>query len=245
MLLREKEALFRSGKLTASRDLSRETIDAAELGKLTPAFRQILFEKTASMAAEIIAVPRSSFVGANSYMNNLGYLRSNVFIGRYCSIGRRVTIGAGGHWMSGISTSPVLPSGPVQNNYTPDEMAELSLSEDVLGAHHTVIQSDVWIGDGVIIKPGVTLGTGSVVGANSVVLRDIAPYEVVGGVPARHIRSRFPQELCDDILRSEWWEYPVNTLKTLRTGNVRHFLDDLKALNPADRDIFHTFSFSG
>ena len=240
--LAEKEELFRSGKLAATLQLSNESIGSAELVKLTPEFRTLLFERCSAMSSEVIAAAQSSFIGAHSYMNNFGYLRSGVFIGRFCSIGRRVTLGAGGHWMSGVSTSPFLSGGPAHRNYTARQLEEIDLRNDASDTFQTIIQSDVWIGDGAIVRPGVTIGVGAVVGANSVVTRDVAPFEVVGGVPSKHIRSRFPVEVSEKLLQSEWWEYPLQTLEALNTGNVFKFLDDLKALQQIP-PTYETYSF--
>lgn len=195
------------------------------------------------MSAEVVAASKSTFIGAHSYMNGLGYVRSNVFIGRYCSIGRRVTLGAFGHAMTGLSTCPALSGGDAQSNYTREEMEFLTLPDAPLRSRYTVIQSDVWIGDGAIILPGVTVGVGAVIGANSVVLRDVAPYEIVGGIPAKPIRKRFPAEVCDRLLQSEWWELPLETLQSLDTGNVLRFLDAFEAQKPFNPAPYATYSF--
>ena len=240
--LEEKLELFRSGELVANRELSRANVGSAELINLSPEFQTLLFEKCSAMSSQVIAPAHSCFIGAHSYMNNFGYLRSGVFIGRFCSIGRRVTLGAGGHWMSGVSTSPVLSGGPAHRNYTAKQLEGIGLRNDASATNQTIIQSDVWIGDGAVIRPGVTIGVGAVVGANSVVTRDVAAFEVVGGVPSKHIRTRFPTDICDKLLKSEWWEFPLQTLKALNTGNVLKFLDDLNALGHV-QEKYETFSF--
>lgn len=240
--LAEKEALFRSGTLVATQELSNETIGSAELVKLTPDFRTLLFECCSAMSSQVIAAPHSSFIGAHSYMNNFGYIRDGVFIGRFCSIGRRVTVGAGGHWMSGLSTSPTLSGGPAHRNYTDAQLDEIGLRDGASDCYQTIVQSDVWIGDGAVIRPGVTIGVGAVIGANTVVTRDVAPFEIVGGVPSKHIRMRFPVEICDQLRQSEWWDYPLETLKKLDTGNVLRFLDALQALDQ-NHTTYDTYSF--
>ena len=74
-------------------------------------------------------------------------------------------------------------------------------------AHPCTIGHDVWIGHAAVILPGVRIGTGAVVGAAAVVTKDVEPYQVVAGVPARPLRSRFSDTVIDRILRSRWWEW--------------------------------------
>ncbi|KQS65444.1 acetyltransferase [Rhizobium sp. Leaf371] len=79
-------------------------------------------------------------------------------------------------------------------------------------ARRVTIGHDVWIGHGATILPGVTVGNGAVVGAGAVVSRDVAPYTVVGGVPARLIRDRFSRETADGMERLAWWDWPHDRL---------------------------------
>ncbi len=72
------------------------------------------------------------------------------------------------------------------------------------------IGHDVWIGEDALIKGGISIGHGAVVAAGAVVTRDVAPYSVVGGVPAKRIRWRFEGDLRTDLLASEWWRYAVH-----------------------------------
>ncbi|MFC5700175.1 DapH/DapD/GlmU-related protein [Cohnella faecalis] len=74
------------------------------------------------------------------------------------------------------------------------------------------IGHDVWIGHGAIVMKGVTIGTGAVVGSGAVVTKDVEPYAVVVGVAARQIKSRFPKEIVDSLLRIAWWDWPRDTL---------------------------------
>lgn len=70
----------------------------------------------------------------------------------------------------------------------------------------TIIENDVWIGEGVIIKSGVRIGTGAVVAMGAVVTNDVEPYSIVGGVPAKLIRKRFDESTVIHLLDSKWWE---------------------------------------
>jgi acetyltransferase-like isoleucine patch superfamily enzyme len=111
-------------------------------------------------------------------------------IGRYCSIADNVTIGPGEHSLDGISTSAALMD---------DAFAEMTLGKCELG-------HDVWVGVDSIIRRGVSVGNGAVIGANSFVNHDVPPFGVVAGSPARLLRFRFSPEAIARIEASKWWE---------------------------------------
>lgn len=141
----------------------------------------------------------NSSIGKYSYT---GYdcIIINTNIGSYCSLADNVVIGSAQHPMNWVSTSPVFEnvvhSGPTKR------FAKF----DVPKSKITTIGSDVWIGHGVIIKAGVNIGTGAVIGAGAVVTKDVAPYAVVGGCPAKVIKYRFTQSVIEQLIESEWWE---------------------------------------
>jgi len=95
---------------------------------------------------------------------------------------------------------------------------------------HIAIGNDVWIGDGAVIVPGVRIGTGAVIGANTVITRDVASYAIMAGSPARLIRYRFPEDLIESLLQSEWWEYPLDLVRSLPVVNVFEFLSECKTV---------------
>ena len=150
---------------TLAPDQVLDAAGQAARGIVQPAaLKPVLFEEGARLESPAITADRRVFIGAHSYMNGQGYLRSNVFIGRFCSIGRRVTIGAGGHRMTGLSTSPLLSAGPMHRHYDAQEVAALGFPAQETIGMPTIIGSDVWIGDGAIIMPGVHVGVGAVTG---------------------------------------------------------------------------------
>lgn len=121
-------------------------------------------------------------------------------IGEFCSIGDRVYIGAAEHPMDWVSMSPVFED---TNHSGPDKrFARLELPP----IKTTLIGSDVWIGYGAIVKQGVKIGHGAVIGSGAVVTKDVPPYAVVGGVPARIIKYRFDDETIALLLETKWWE---------------------------------------
>ncbi|MDX1004627.1 antibiotic acetyltransferase [Sinorhizobium medicae] len=157
-------------------------------------------------------------IGRHSYINS-GFIRKAVEIGRYCSIGRSVTIGTGTHNIDALSTSPMLtPSVNIVKYADPRRKKSV------------VIGHDVWIGDHVLILTGVTVGTGAVIAAGAVVTKDVEPYTIVGGVTAKPIgkQIRFPQEICDRLIASKWWELPLQILRSAPYASPYEFLDWLE-----------------
>ena len=109
-----------------------------------------------------------------------------------------------------------------------DYFEDASLEEDFFAwrrDHRVVIGHDVWIGHGATILPGVKVGDGAVVGAGAVVSHDVADYTIVGGVPARLIRERFPQTIAQRLKKLAWWDWSH--------AQLRGALEDFRAL-PVD-----------
>ncbi|HMK81917.1 MAG TPA: DapH/DapD/GlmU-related protein [Xanthobacteraceae bacterium] len=133
---------------------------------------------------------------------------ADAIIGKFTAIANMVRIGAPNH-----------PMGrPSQHRFTYcPEYYEAAATRDHAffadrrGAQVT-IGNDVWIGHAAIILPGVSVGDGAVIAAGAVVSRDVAPYTIVGGVPARPIRARFPEAIARRLARIAWWDWPDETL---------------------------------
>ena len=119
-------------------------------------------------------------------------LINNAIIGNYCSVGPGCAIGLGEHDTGAISTNTIINNG---------EGKMVIFSEE----NKTIIGHDVWIGAHVVVKQGVHIGNGSVIGAGSVVTHDVLPYSVVYGVPAEFVRFRFPKEKTQVIDGSGWF----------------------------------------
>ena len=129
-------------------------------------------------------------------------------IGSFCSIADRVVIGGAEHDITYVSTSPVFIKG---SNVLNRNIAEL----DALPSRRTRIGNDVWIGFGATIKAGVVIGDGAVIGAGAVVTKDVKPYSVVAGVPAKQVRMRFNSSLIKEIQSIAWWDFPISQLEEL------------------------------
>lgn len=124
-------------------------------------------------------------------------------IGKYCSISWNTTIGAIMHPLDNLTT----------HAFTFKRKFQLTDTEGRWPEIRTVIGHDVWIGCNVVILPGVTIGNGAVVGGGAVVTKDVPPYAVVAGVPARIIKHRWNQETVDRLSKIAWWDWSDEIIK--------------------------------
>lgn len=156
-----------------------------------------------------------SVLGEGTYINS-GSIISGARIGRWCSIGDGVRIGFGGHpTRDFVSTSGLLLTDTSEmlgfTLHKGEDRCPLYKKADE--RYNVVIGHDVWIGSGAKILDGVTIGHGSVVAAGAVVTKDVEPYAIVGGVPARPIRKRFTGEQIRFLLDFCWWDKGVDWVK--------------------------------
>ena len=142
-----------------------------------------------------------TYLGKNS-------LIQNSTIGKFCSIANDVLIGLGAHPIYNFSTSPIFYK---KNN--PLKIVLVDKDSQFQEYKPIVIGHDVWIGTRAIVLDGVSIGTGSIIAANSVVTKDVPPYAIVAGSPARIIRFRFDESKIKELLDSSWWELDINLIK--------------------------------
>ncbi len=130
-----------------------------------------------------------------------------LIIGKFCALatGVKFIMNGANHQMSGFSTYPFQIFGSGWERVTP-KPNELPFKGD------TVIGNDVWIGYKAIIMPGVKIGDGAIVAAKSVVVKDVAPYTIVGGNPATLVRQRFPDEIIKTLLKISWWDWDIEKI---------------------------------
>ncbi len=148
-------------------------------------------------------------MGSCSYVSYNSRL-FNVEVGKFCSIGPYVQIGLARHpSRTFVSTYPAFYSN--DNDGCPSRFREKKTFDD--SVPKTSIGHDVWIGSNATIPGGIQIGTGVIVAAGSVVVKDIPPYMVVGGNPAQVIRHRFSEEQIKILLASEWWNWSIEAIK--------------------------------
>lgn len=180
-----------------------------------PSFNKCDIDKTAKVssgsALAKVKMGRYSYIGGSCSV-------TDAEIGNFCSIGGKCSIGGGVHPMDAVSTSPVFLKG---RNFLRKNFANIPYEP----SEKVVIGNDVWIGSGVYIKGGVKIGTGAVIGAHAVVTRDVEPYSVVAGIPAKEIKKRFDEETINQLLEIKWWEWPDEKLK-----EMSKYFDDPKKL---------------
>lgn len=134
-----------------------------------------------------------------------------LIIGKFCSIAPEVKfiMGSSNHRISSVSTYPFNVFGGLWNNLTPAHLSQLPFKGD------TIIGNDVWLGQGSIIMPGVKIGDGCIIGAYSLVSKDIPPYSIAVGNPIRVIKKRFSDEVIEILLKLKWWDFEEEKLNEI------------------------------
>ena len=130
-------------------------------------------------------------------------------IGKFCSIASHVRINPVNHPMWRVTQHHMTYRKAQYRLSTTDDDEFFDWRRD----HKVMIGHDVWIGHGVIIMPGVSIGTGAVIGAGAVVTKDVDPYTIAVGVPAKPIKQRFSSETVKRLLEIEWWNWDRQTLE--------------------------------
>jgi virginiamycin A acetyltransferase len=144
------------------------------------------------------------------------FMGDKLIIGKFCQIatGVRFIMNGANHAMDGISTYPFKVFG---NAWADAPM-------NVVCKGDTIIGNDVWIGNSVTIMQGITIGDGAIIGTNSLVTKDVEPYSIVGGNPARLIRKRFNDETIEFLLHLSWWNWEIEKithhLKAITEGDI-------------------------
>lgn len=135
------------------------------------------------------------------------FIGDRLIIGKFCAIGKNIEFIMNGanHRMNSVTTYPFNIMGNGWETCAP-KTTDLPYKGD------TVVGNDVWIGQNVTVLPGVHIGDGAVIGANSVVSKDVLPYHIVGGNPAKSIRKRFDDETIDFLLRLKWWDWSAEKI---------------------------------
>lgn len=168
------------------------------------------------------AVLAADSVGDCTYINDYCLIDKNVkSIGKFCSIAYNTRIGLGGHPTDWVSSHPF--AYHKKYGYRTND---IPFSDDSSNLK-TVIGNDVWIGANATILAGVTVGDGAIIGAHSLVTKDVAPYSIVVGAPARHSRYRLEEEQRNALLEMKWWDWPKEKIQ----ANIELFSNPEKLIN--------------
>lgn len=192
--------------------LRRNGLKLAKGPRAVPEDGRLLVEPRVALG-NITIDSKALSIGHSTYIRSGCHLISVNSIGRYCSVGSRVVIGVSRdahpiHWVT---------THPFANN---EHYTHTSSNGAVTVGH------DVWIGQDAIIMSGVKIGTGSVVAAGATVTKDVPPYAIVGGNPARVIKSRFDESVMGRLMASQWWDIDYQSLRKLSLHDPVLFLEE-------------------
>lgn len=159
-------------------------------------------------------IGRYTYISYNSSANDCT-------VGRFCSIADGVNIGLPKHPLDRVSTSPVFYS--FNNRFG----VKWNKDDSVIESKHTFIGNDVWIGTNSLILCGIKVGDGAVIAAGAVVTKDVEPYTIVGGVPAKVLKARFDKDTINELQKIKWWDKETDYLKKY----AKYFKDTVELLN--------------
>ncbi len=143
-------------------------------------------------------------------------------IGKFCSIacGAKFLFNSANHTVKSLSTYPF----PIFFEEWGLDVKDITSAWDNKG--DIVIGNDVWIGYEAVIMSGVTIGDGAIIGTRALVTNDVPPYTIVGGVPAKQIRKRFPEEIISELLKLKWWDWTFKkisqNMEFIKNGDLKH-----------------------
>ena len=188
------------------------------------------FSLVESQIAKVVCTPKSKIyypckliditIGDYTYIASNANIH-NTIIGKFCSIGPNFCCGLGIHPTTGISTSPMFYSTLKQNGFS------LTEANKVVESKRVMIENDVFIGANVTILDGVRIGNGAIIGAGAVVTKDIPPYAIAVGVPAKVVKYRFEKDKIEKLLQIRWWDWEQSKLQSIEND----FFDLEKFIN--------------
>lgn len=173
-----------------------------------------------------------SSLGYSSYIGNETQL-SQTDVGRFTSIGSNVKLICGTHPTEVfVSTHPAFysPQNTFKQTFAKEKIFEEHKTINHKVGKRCIIGNDVWICDNVLILEGVSIGDGAIIAAGSVVVKDVEPYSIIGGVPAKIIKKRFDEKTIDFLLQIKWWNKDEKWLSNnwKYFSNINCFVDLIK-----------------
>lgn len=161
-------------------------------------------------------------MGAFSYTHS--FLPHSVKVGRYCSIALGLRVMGESHPTDWVSSSPVFYNQRLMmQTFATDQGVDLEPHRFEQPDSSIVIGNDVWIGEHVTLARGITIGDGAIIASNATVTKDVPPYTVVGGLPAKVIRSRFHEKTVEELMNIAWWRFSPDQLNGLDPRYPRDF----------------------
>ncbi|MCU1568622.1 MAG: hypothetical protein JWQ56_3559 [Pseudarthrobacter sp.] len=187
----------------------------------------------------------SGFASVGAFSYSYSPLPDGLQVGRYCSISTGLKFVDSSHPLDLLTTSAITfrPQNHLFTKYTTESLAAYARQYRPSGRSYPVIGNDVWIGANVTLAMEKSIGTGAVIAANSTVTRDVAPYSIVGGNPARVIKHRFNSRTVDGLLQSEWWDYSPTQIFASATDPVTELVSKIDS-GALDKHAFRRIDFS-
>ena len=150
--------------------------------------------------------------------------KDKLIIGKFCSIacGAKFIFTSANHSLQSLSTYPF----PIFFEEWGLESKDVTQAWDNKG--NIVIGNDVWIGYEAVILSGVNIGDGAIIGTRAVVTKDVPPYTIAGGVPAKEIRKRFDEQTVEKLLKVQWWDWPYDQIKSNLPSIMSGQIDKLR-----------------
>lgn len=213
------------------------------VGNVINVTNSVNMESYARISEGALSWGASVTIGAFSYITPSAYL-PGCDIGRYTSIAAGVRVMGENHPTNRISTSTFSYGANVDNMVFQDYGVHINQNRALPTSHRTQIQNDVWIGESATLKRGITLCTGCIVGANAVVGKNVPPYAIVVGNPARIIRYRFDESVIDSLNTINWWNIDPAVLAKLDMCDVTKFIESAIGLAEAFTANFEKIELS-
>lgn len=168
-----------------------------------------------SIIEDYVSINRRNYIlrsniGHFSY-TGIGTMIRSASIGSFCSLSWNVSIGGGDHDFDHVTTSPLWRFGMMDDDVNHDDNKELQKRFEI--QPDCKIGNDVWIATNAVILRNVTIGDGAIIGAGAVVRKDVEPYSIVAGVPAKPLKKRFDDKLIEALLDLAWWDWPVDVIR--------------------------------
>lgn len=182
-----------------------------------PAIKNSIIHKTSKVCSASTVV--NSKIDKYTYIGNNSTIIETE-IGSFCSIADNVIIGGASHPLNWVSTSPVFLEG---RNILNKNFQECEYNPYL----KTYIENDVWIGNNCLIKSGIKIETGAVIGMGSVLTKNVGAYEIWAGNPAKFLKKRFDDKIIEKLLNTQWWNEEDSMIqkKTNEFNNINKFIE--------------------